>query len=648
MLEGGVMNKPVMQISHLSKKFNVRDSKDLFTAVDDISIELYEGEVLGVVGESGSGKSTLARCAFGIATPTRGTISILGQSLAGKSRKNTRELRSNLGFVFQDPAGSINPRMSVFDALSEPLKLRGDSADEIKERISFLIDRVGLSSNQLSRKSHELSGGQCQRVAIARALATNPKIILLDEPTSSLDLSVQAQILNLLEELRRDFNLTYFMISHNLDVVAHLSDRVAVMKDGKFVEVGTSADVLTKPQHPFTKELISVYSQDLEIASNRPANFNLDDWQDGPLNKWAFQNMSQFLPVQEIAPSDMPLQVASGPLQSLEAFSIESVGRRYSFSELLKETDTDALVVLKEGKLAYENYFNGMQQDSLHLLQSVSKSILGALYSIMIAKGVVNPNTTLAHYVPELSASVYGSATIAQTLDMTAALQFSEDYTDPNSEMARLDRACGWRNNFTHQGSGLQNFLPTLVANGEHGKYFQYCSANTDALAWVISRVTGKPYSLLVEEELWKPLGAKNTATITLDDHGLAVGNGGISCTARDLALFGQLVLGNGFINGHQILPKAWVEQTMNGAAKDIVVPAYLSLLHPDGSYKNQWWITGSPGREIYAVGIYGQYIWIDPSTKTVIVKFSSIPIPVDPTHSRMHVSLFRAISALQ
>jgi ABC-type oligopeptide transport system ATPase subunit/CubicO group peptidase (beta-lactamase class C family) len=648
MLEGEDMHKPVMQISHVSKKFNVRDSKDLFAAVDDISIELYEGEVLGVVGESGSGKSTLARCAFGIAAPTSGTISILGQSLAGKSRKNTRELRSNLGFVFQDPAGSINPRMSVFDALSEPLKLRGDSADEINKRISFLIDRVGLSSNQLSRKSHELSGGQCQRVAIARALATNPKIILLDEPTSSLDLSVQAQILNLLEELRRDFNLTYFMISHNLDVVAHLSDRVAVMKDGKFVEVGTSADVLTKPQHPFTKELISVYSQDLEIASNRPANFNLDDWQDGPLNKWAFQNMSQFLPVQEIAPSDMPLQLASGPLQSLEALSIESVGRRYSFSELLKETDTDALVVLKDGKLAYENYFNGMQQDSLHLLQSVSKSILGALYSIMIAKGVINPNTTLAHYVPELSASVYGSATIAQTLDMTAALQFSEDYTDPNSEMARLDRACGWRNNFTHQGSGLQNFLPTLVANGEHGKYFQYCSANTDALAWVISRVTGKPYSLLVEEELWKPLGATTAATVTLDDHGLAVGNGGISCTARDLALFGQLVLGNGFINGHQILPKAWVEQTMNGAAKDIVVPAYLSSLHPDGSYKNQWWITGSPAHEIYAVGIYGQYIWIDPSTKTVIVKFSSIPIPVDPTHSRMHISLFRAISALQ
>jgi len=642
------MNKPVMQISQVSKKFNVRGSKNLFTAVDDISIELYEGEVLGVVGESGSGKSTLARCAFGIAAPTSGTISILGQSLAGKSRKNTRELRSNLGFVFQDPAGSINPRMSVFDAISEPLKLRGDSAEEINKRVSFLIDRVGLSSNQLTRKSHELSGGQCQRVAIARALGTNPKIVLLDEPTSSLDLSVQAQILNLLEELRRDFNLTYFMISHNLDVVAHLSDRVAVMKDGKFVEVGTSLDVLTKPQHPFTKELISVYSQDLEFSSNRPANFNLDDWQDGPLNKWAFQNISSFLPVQEIAPAEKPLQVANAALQGLETLSIESMGKTYSLSNLLKETDTDAIVVLKNGELAYEKYFNGMQEGSLHLLQSVSKSILGALYSTMIEKGVIDPEKTLTHYVPEFGKSVYGQATIAQALDMSVALQFSEDYTDPNSEMARLDRACGWRNNFTNQDSGLQNFLPTLVANGEHGKFFQYCSANTDALAWVISRVTGKSYAHLIEEELWKPLGARTAATVTLDDQGLAVGNGGISCTARDLALFGQLVLDQGIINGHQVLPKSWVEQTINGASKDVAVPVYLSSLHPAGSYKNQWWITGSPAREIYAVGIYGQYIWIDPSTRTVIVKFSSIPIPVDPTHSRMHMSLFRAISALQ
>ena len=648
MLEGPAMSKKVMEISGVSKKFQVRGSKNLFTAVDDISIELFEGEVLGVVGESGSGKSTLARCAFGITSPTSGSVKILDQSLIGKSRKKTRELRSNLGFVFQDPAGSINPRMSVYDAIAEPLKLRGDSTQDIDKRVNFLIDRVGLETKQLLRKSHELSGGQCQRVAIARALATNPKIVLLDEPTSSLDLSVQAQILNLLEELRRDFNLTYFMISHNLDVVAHLSDRVAVMKDGKFVEVGASSSVLANPVHPFTRELISVYSRNLEISSALPANFELDNWQDGPLNKWAFQNISQFLPVQEISPANSPLSLATDLDSEIEKLTISTSDGTFSFSELIEETHTDALVVLKNGEIAYENYFSGMHKDSLHLLQSVSKSLLGALYGKLIYKGVIDQEKYLSDYLPELASSVYGKATIAQALDMVVALEFSEDYTDPNSEMARLDRACGWRNNFTGHDLGLSSFLPTLKATGEHGKVFQYCSANTDALAWLASRVTGKTYAQLLEEELWKPMGTKNAATITLDHEGLAVGNGGISCTAHDLALFGQLVLDGGYLNGQQILPKTWVDQVFKGAEADVLVPAYLSSLHPAGSYKNQWWVTGSAEKEIYAVGIYGQYIWINPTTKTVIVKFSSIPIPVDPTHSRMHMALFRAISALQ
>jgi len=640
------VKKVVMDISHVTKKFHIRNSKEFFTAVDDISIELFEGEVLGIVGESGSGKSTLARCIFGITAPTSGSVSILGQSLAGKRRKSTRELRSNLGFVFQDPSGSINPRMSVFDAISEPLKLRGDANVEIIKRVDFLIDRVGLSSNQLERKSHELSGGQCQRVAIARALATNPKIVLLDEPTSSLDLSVQAQILNLLEELRSDFKLTYFMISHNLDVIAHLSDRVAVMKDGKCVEIGESASVLTNPQHPFTRELITVHSQNLKCDPILPPNFDLDHWQDGPLNEWAFQNISKFLPVQEIAPSTNPFQFHLQPLEALESLSIFIEAKRSSLIELLENTHTDAIVVLRDGKLAYEKYFHGMQPDSLHLLQSISKSMLGALFGKFIARGVIDPDQTLGHYVPELDTSVYGSATITQALDMNVAINFSEDYLDPNSEMARLDRACGWRRNFTGEDLGLSSFLPTLTGNGEHGKAFQYCSANTDALAWVISRVLGKPYAELLQEEIWKPLGSMYPATVTLDKDGLAVGNGGVSTTARDLALFGQSLLNQGFFNDQQILPNAWVDATFDGASKEVLVPAYLSALHPEGSYKNQWWITGTEKREIFAVGIYGQYIWIDPSTKTVIVKFSSIPIPVDPIHSRIHMSLFRAISA--
>ena len=638
------MSEVVMQISNVSKIFPSRDTKEGFTAVNSISLDLIKGEVLGVVGESGSGKSTLARCAFGITQPTSGSITILGQDLAGKSRRSTRELRSNLGFVFQDPAGSINPRMNVRNAIAEPLLLAGQSAQEIDKRVAFLMERVGLATNQLNRKSHELSGGQCQRVAIARALATNPQIVLLDEPTSSLDLSVQAQILNLLEELRRDFNLTYFLISHNLDVVSHLSDRVAVMRDGVFVETGITTKVINDPQHPFTRELIRAYSGGKSTSTNLPAGFHLDDWQDGPLNRWAFQNIERFLPVARIEASQSPIDLPVSIDPAIDTLKIDAAGNAYTLPELVNDLDTDAIVVVRKGIVVYEKYFNTMGPDSLHLLQSVSKSILGALFAIMADKGVIDINKKISHYLPELLGSAYSDATIAHALDMSVAINFSEDYLNPESEMTRLDRAAGWRSNSTGRDLGLKSFLKTLTANGEHGKAYQYCSANTDVLAWLISDVTGVSYQDLITREIWQPMGAGSDATVILDSAGLSVGNGGISCTARDLALFGQLILGEGRAQGRQIIPPQWVQETIAGASPDVISADYLQALHPGGSYKNQWWITASDSHEIFGVGIYGQYVWVDPTSETVIAKFSSLPVPVDPVHSRKHMALFRAI----
>ena len=638
------MSEIVMQISNVSKIFPSREHKDGFTAVDSISLDLYQGEVLGVVGESGSGKSTLARCAFGITQPSSGHVTILGQELAGKSRKSTRELRSNLGFVFQDPSGSINPRMSVRNAIAEPLVLAGKSTSEIDSRIAFLMDRVGLATSQLSRKSHELSGGQCQRVAIARALATNPKIVLLDEPTSSLDLSIQAQILNLLEELRRDFNLTYFLISHNLDVVSHLSDRVAVMRDGVFVEVGKCSEVISDPQHSFTRELVRAYSGVHKHESAMPANFHLDDWQNAPLNRWAFQNTSVFLPTATIKAAKEPAEFKISLDSAIDSLIIDVAETTFTVPELLEDIDTDSIVVVRKGEIVYEKYFNTMGVNSEHLLQSVSKSILGALYAIMVDRGVVDIDRTIASYLPELIGSVYEHATISQALDMTVAIHFSEDYLDPQSEMVGLDRAAGWRSSPADQSLGLRRFLKSLKANGEHGKVYQYCSANTDVLAWLISQVSGVSYQELLSRELWSPMGASNDAHIILDCEGLSVGNGGISCTTRDLALFGQLALNGGTIDGRQIIPAKWIDEVFAGASPDVISVDYLQSLHPGGSYKNKWWITAGANREIYGVGIYGQYIWIDPTTQCVIAKFSSLPIPVDPTHSRKHMALFRAI----
>lgn len=640
------MSEIVMQISNLSKVFKSRENKSGFLAVDSISIELYKGEVLGVVGESGCGKSTLARCAFGITAPTSGQTMILGQSLAGKSRKQTRALRANLGFVFQDPAGSINPRISVRNAIAEPLMLAGKERVAIDRRVAFLMDRVGLATSQLSRKSHELSGGQCQRVAIARALATNPKIVLLDEPTSSLDLSVQAQILNLLEELRRDFDLTYFIISHNLDVVSHLSDRVAVMKDGKFVEVGNTKEVVTSPKHPFTRELIKVYSGEHRAEASTPTEFDFDSWQDGPLNRWAFQNVRQFLPTVTIRASDTPRDLEFSINPSIDSIEVNVADRTYVIPELLKELETDSILVIRNGTIVYEKYFNTMTPTSPHLLQSVSKSLLGALFAIMADKCIINVDEKIGLYLPELKGSVYADATIAQALDMSIAVSFSEDYLDPNSEMTRLDRAAGWRTNNTGQDLGLRGFLKTLTASGEHGKAYQYCSANSDVLAWLISKVSGVSFQDLISQELWRPMGAENNASIIVDSEGLSVGNGGISCTTRDLARFGQLIVDEGRTQAQQVIPKKWIDETFDGALAGVKSADYLQALHPGGSYKNQWWITASASREIYGVGIYGQYLWVDPTSRTVIAKFSSLAIPVDPLHSRKHMALFRAICA--
>ena len=191
-----------------------------------------------------------------------------------------------------------------------------------------------------------------------------------------------------------------------------------------------------------------------------------------------------------------------------------------------------------------------------------------------------------------------------------------------------------------------RSFLKTLTASGEHGKAYQYCSANTDVLAWLISEVTQRSYQDLLTQYLWQPMGAHDDATVIVDGEGLSVGNGGISCTTRDLARFGLLMVNGGRANGQQVVPAAWVEATFDGASADVESADYLQALHPGGSYKNKWWITAGSSREIFGVGIYGQYVWVDPTGKTVIAKFSSLPIPVDGLHSRKHMALFRAICA--
>ncbi len=248
-----------MRVEGLQKLFPVRigfAGQARVHAVDGVDLEIEEGETFGLVGESGSGKSTLGRCILRLVNPTAGRIWFEELDLTALRGESLRKTRLRLQIVFQNPMASLDPRMRVGQTIAEPLRVhRGASPSEARVKVEELLRRVGLHSEVAGKYPHELSGGQCQRIAVARALALEPKFIVLDEPTSSLDVSVQAQIVNLLKELQRDLGLTYLFITHDLALVGYLADRVGVMYLGKLVEVGGAVDVLQHGQHPYTLAL---------------------------------------------------------------------------------------------------------------------------------------------------------------------------------------------------------------------------------------------------------------------------------------------------------------------------------------------------------------------------------------------------------
>ena len=228
-------------------------------AVDGISFFVRQGETLGLVGESGCGKTTTGRCILQLYKPTEGSIIFDGQELTGLSTRQMRAMRRQMQVIFQDPFSSLNPRMTAGNIIGEPLVVHGlvNSKVEYRERVADLLQNVGLNPYMADRFPHEFSGGQRQRIGVARALSVDPKLIVCDEPVSALDVSIQAQVINLLEDLQERFNLTYLFIAHDLSVVRHISDRVAVMYLGKLVEIADRNDIYRDPYHPYTKALLS-------------------------------------------------------------------------------------------------------------------------------------------------------------------------------------------------------------------------------------------------------------------------------------------------------------------------------------------------------------------------------------------------------
>ena len=250
------MSEPILVVKDLVKEFPVRGGGKVH-AVSGVSFDLHEGETLGLVGESGCGKSTTARCVLRLIEPTSGEVVFRGRDVLKLGRKDLRKLRADLQIVFQDPYASLNPRMQVWSIVAEPLIVHGMGAKQARARANELLELVRLRPEHANRYPHEFSSGQRQRIGVARALALEPDVLVLDEPVSALDVSIQAGVLNLLEELRGRLNLAYLFIAHDLSVVRHISDRVAVMYLGKVVEVGTRDDIYNHPAMPYTQALLS-------------------------------------------------------------------------------------------------------------------------------------------------------------------------------------------------------------------------------------------------------------------------------------------------------------------------------------------------------------------------------------------------------
>src|SRR6478672_6197049 len=250
----------LVSVRGLVKHFPVEGSDEVVRAVDGVSFDIFAGETLGLVGESGCGKSTVGRCLLRLIEPTAGQITCAGQDVLALDKKRLRQLRREMQIIFQDPYASLNPRMKVGDIVAEPLvihKQGGPRASDRRDEAANLLKRVGLDPDYMNRYPHEFSGGQRQRIGVARALALSPKLIVADEPVSALDVSVQAQVVNLLQELQEEFKLTYVFISHDLSVIRQIADRIAVMYLGHLVELGDSESIYEQPKHPYTAALLS-------------------------------------------------------------------------------------------------------------------------------------------------------------------------------------------------------------------------------------------------------------------------------------------------------------------------------------------------------------------------------------------------------
>ncbi|PWE37244.1 6-aminohexanoate hydrolase [Pelagicola sp. LXJ1103] len=345
-------------------------------------------------------------------------------------------------------------------------------------------------------------------------------------------------------------------------------------------------------------------------------------WDLGPMNRWAFLNMRSMFPTTDVrrgdtAPSEMPR--AAQELGRIPFTGAD--GGALSVRDWLEQSYTDGFLVMHKGKIISEQYFNDMAGHTPHLSQSVAKSLVGALAGTLEGEGLIDPAALITDLIPELATSGYAGATLGQVLDMRSGARFTEDYGLPNSDMTRIDIACGWRP--TPEGQArptIRDVIQTLPLERDHGGAFQYRSIETDVVAWALERAAQAPLAELLSTRIWQKIGAERDGFFTVDAAGTALADGGFNATMRDYARFGAMLLAG----GEGIVPEAWINATRQGDPSAFGAP--YTGASPKGAYRNQWWIHDAGRGDIMARGVFGQLIYLDFETDFMAVKLSTWP----------------------
>jgi CubicO group peptidase (beta-lactamase class C family) len=362
----------------------------------------------------------------------------------------------------------------------------------------------------------------------------------------------------------------------------------------------------------------------------------LANWQDPPFNRWAFQHVRELIPTARIPRGPGPARRLPRAERQLGAATIRAGGRRISIERFLDETFTDALLVLHRGHVVTERYRNGMTPSTPHLLMSVSKSVTSAVAGVLVGRGRVRPDDLVTTHLPELAGSSFEGCTVRHLLDMRAGTRFDETYDDPAADVRVYEQVYLWAPRTSRRlPATVTDYYRTLRNDRTHGSPFAYRSILTDVLGWVLERAGDARFADLVSRELWIPMGAEFDAEVTVDAHGHAMADGGICCTLRDLARFGQLMLDGGRRGNRRVIPSAWIRDTVVADPEtraSFAASEEATSLPPGGFYRNQWWVLDPEGPVYVASGINGQSILVHVPLQVVVAKFSTWPVAWDDT----------------